>query len=104
MNHSTGGTPVVRHAACSGRAGMARPIWRTPAGNRAANSWRRRQLTAKALAATSSRAARPPRAPAQNAPTPVGRPSSGVASSATFTGCGGQALSAPSTDKIEPEM
>src|SRR5208282_1110357 len=79
----TGGPENRPHDACNGRAGMAR--WRvaTPVGTRAAIWWRRRQLTAKADTSSPGRAERPKRAPAQNSPTPVGRPSNGVASTPT---------------------
>jgi hypothetical protein len=62
---------------------MARCRVDTPGGTNVAMPRRRRQLTAKADTSTSGKADRPPSAPAQNAPTPVGRPSNGVASNPT---------------------
>ena len=83
MNHSTGGSRSRPQAAWSGRAGIGRWAVAPPAGARSATPARRRQLTAKADTATSSRPASASRAPAQNTPTPVGRPSKGVASNPT---------------------
>ena len=90
-NHSTGGSELCRQARCSGRAGMARWAVDTPAGTNEAIPWRRRQLTANADTATGGPGGpgrrdspdSPDRAPAQKAPTPVGRPRRGVASKAT---------------------
>ncbi len=83
MNHSTGGWDERFQATCSGRAGMARCEVDTPEGARSEMACRRLQLMANAETSRSDREASPPSAPAQNAPTPVGRPKSGVASRAT---------------------
>ncbi len=128
-NASTGGTSVWAQATRSGRAGMARCAVDTPAGTSASMPRRRRQLTAKARTESSGRRSRPLSAPAQKAPTPVGRPSNAVASRATARGrpaasspvCGGdgtrralhtppgprtprrpQAATPPSIDKMAP--
>ncbi len=82
-NHSSGGSRPWRQAACSGRAGIGRCLVVTPGGTRSSMPRRRRQLTAKALTSSSARRDSAPRAPSQNRPTPVGWPSSGVASKAT---------------------
>ena len=68
--------------ACRGRAGMGRCADATP-GGRCDVMARRRQLTAKARTSRSSRSLSACRAPRQKTPTPVGWPSSGVASRAT---------------------
>ena len=69
--------------ALRGLAGIARWWAETPSGSRASMRPRRRQLTAKARRSKPVRRDRAANAPVQNAPIPVGRPRSGVASSAT---------------------